>query len=201
MSIRISIFLLIPALFSGCRSDEDYLSDGQDLCSAGNFRRAIFTFEKALQENPFLKDAYIQMGHCHENLNQLDSAIDIYTKLLRLYPDNTAAYYYSGICKYHQKKFAEAITFFNRAIDTKGGFNSADTTSIQALIDLNKDNFESESVEIDIPIREILYDRAMAYYQIGQTKNACCDFTSCVIQKYNTETSYYMIGMCKRSGN
>jgi tetratricopeptide (TPR) repeat protein len=183
---------------SGCKKAEDYLSEGQDLTAAGKFGAALVTLEKAIEKNQFLKDAYIELGLCHENLNQPDSALKVYTKLLRLYPDNTAAYYYSGICKYRQEKFGEAVAFFNKALDTKGGFNSADTTSIQALIDLNKDNFESESEEIVIPTREIIYDRGMAYYKTGQIKNAFLDFASCIAQKYNTGDSYNMISLCKR---
>jgi|SRR5450432_101455 len=198
MPIRIMICLLGFGLLSACKTAEDYLAEGQELNSVGNFTAALLIFEKAMQENPFLEDVYIQLGHCHESLNHPDSAIRVYMKLLQLYPDNTAAYYYTGICKYRQKKFDEAIAYFNKAIETKGGFNSADTTSIQALIDLNKDNFESELAEIDIPIREILYDRAMAYYKTGQIKNASCDFTNCIMQKYNTETSFYMIDICNR---
>ena len=192
-------FLLIICLISGCKSAEDYLSEGQDLSSEGNAKEAISLFEKAIQKNPFLKDAYIQLGLCFENLNQHDSALCVYMKLLQLYPDNTAAYYYSGICKYSQQKYHEAIALFDKAIDTKGGFNSEDTSSIQALLDFNKDNFESESVETDIPTRDILYDRGMAYYKTGQLKSACCDFTNCIIQKYNTGPSHYMIGLCRRT--
>jgi tetratricopeptide (TPR) repeat protein len=199
MTRGLTVFVLGLGLLSACKSAEDYLSEGQELSSAGNFKAALSVFEVALKRNPFLKDTYIQMGICHENLNQQDSALHVYMDLLRLYPDNTAAYYYSGICKYKQKKFDEAAAFFDKAIDSKGGFNSADTTSIQALIDLNKDNFQSESAEIDIPTREILYDRAMAYYKSGQIKNACADFANCVFQKYNTVTSHYMIGLCRRA--
>jgi tetratricopeptide (TPR) repeat protein len=184
-------------LLAGCKSAEDYLSEGQDQSSAGNFKAALLNFEKAIEKNPYLKDAYIQMGLCRESLNQHDSAIHTYMELMHLFPDNTAAYYYSGISKYKQEKFDEAISFFNKAIETKGGFNSEDTTSIQALIDLNKDNFESESADMDIPTREILYDRGMAYYKTRQMKNACFDFANCIVQKYNTGPSNYMIGLCK----
>ena len=198
MATRILVCIIcFGFLLTSCKSADEYLSEGQNLTSAGNFRGALSVFEKAIQKNPFLKDAYIQLGLCHDNLNQHDSAINAYKKLLNLYPDNTAAYYYSGISRYKQKKYDEAIAFFNKAIDTKGGFNSADTTSLQALIDLNKDNFESESAEFDIPTREILFDRAMAYYKTGEMKNACTDFANCVIQNYNTVTSHYMIGLCK----
>jgi tetratricopeptide (TPR) repeat protein len=199
MVIRFMFFLLGLCLLSGCKSGEDYLSKGLDLSSEGNSKAAILFYEKAIQKNPFLKDAYIQLGLSLENLNQHDSAINVYMKLLQLFPDNTAAYYYSGICKYSQQKYKEAITLFDKAIDTKGGFNSADTTSIQALLDLHKDNFESESAETDIPTRDILYDRGMAYYKTGQLKCACCDFTNCIIQKYNTGPSQYMIDLCRRT--
>ena len=195
--MRIMFFILVLGLLLNSKSADDYLSEGQELSSAGNFKAAILVFENAINKNPFLKDAYIQLGLCRENLNQEDSAIKTYAKLIELYPDNTASYYYSGICKYKQKKFDEAITLFNKAIDTKGGFNSADTTSIQALLNLHKDNFESESAEMDIPVCDILYDRGMAYYQTGQLKNACRDFTNCIFQKYNTGSSYYMLGLCR----
>jgi tetratricopeptide (TPR) repeat protein len=198
MVIRFRFFLLGLFLFSGCKSAEDYLSKGLDLSSQGNSKAAVSYFEKAIQKNPFSKDSYIELGLCLEKLNQQDSAINVYMKLLQLYPDNTAAYYYTGICKYSQEKYKEAITFFDKAIHTKGGFNSADTTSIQALLNLNKDNFESESAETDIPTRDILYDRGMAYFKTGQLKSACCDFNNCIIQKYNTGPSHYMIGLCKR---
>jgi tetratricopeptide (TPR) repeat protein len=197
MTTRLITCLLIFSLITGCKSAEDYFSEGQDLSSEGDFKPALLIFSKAIEKNPFMKDAYIQMGICYEYLNQHDSAIDIYTKLLHLYPDNTAANYYSGICKYKQKKYEEAIMFFNKALDSKGGFDAVDTTSIQAMIDLYKDHFESESAEIDIPCREILYDRGMAFFKAGQIKNASVDFTNCIYQHHNPGTSYYMIGLCR----
>lgn len=197
MATRIIIFLLTFCLISGCKSAEDYFSEGQDLSSEGNFKSAISKFNQAIHENQYMTDSYIQMGICYEYMNQHDSAIHAYSELLKLYPENTAANYYSGVSKYRQQKFNEAIFYYDKALDTKGGFNAADTNSIQALIDLYKDNFESENAEIDIPTREILYDRAMAYYKAGKLKMACADFSNCILQKYNPGTSYYMIGLCR----
>lgn len=198
MISRVLTGMLCLGLLTGCKSAEDYLSEGREQSSTGNFQAALSTFEKAIGRNPFLKEAYIQLAICHESLHQEDSAIQVYQQLLTLYPDNTAAYYYCGICKYRQKKFIEAIGCFNKAIDSKGGFNAADTTSIQALIDVNKDNFDDEAAEIDIPTREILYDRGMAYYKTGQIKNACGDFANCIFQRYNPGPSSYMIHLCRQ---
>jgi tetratricopeptide (TPR) repeat protein len=197
MGNRIIAVLLVVGALSGCKNAEDYFSEGLDQSSNGNFKEAIAKFDLAIQQNQYLKDPYIQMGNCYEYLNQHDSAVNIYRRLLDLYPDNTAANYYSGVSKYRQEKYSEAIYYYSKALDSKGGFNATDTNSIQALIDLYKDNFESENAEIDIPSREILYDRGMAYYKAGELKNASADFSNCILQNYNPGTSYYMIGLCR----
>lgn len=181
----------------GCKNAEDYLSEGLDLSSTGYVREAIVKFDYAIHENPYQKDAYLQMGICYTYLNQEDSAIRTYQKLLSLYPENTAANYYYGVAKFKQQKYNEAVLYFNKALDSKGGFNATDTNSIQTLIDLYKDNFESENAEMDIPTREILYDRAMANYKSGNFQHARIDFANCIIQNYNPGTCYYMIGLCR----
>jgi len=191
------VFLLALGIISGCKNAEDYFSEGQDLSSDGNYKAAIVKYNKAIQSNQYLKDSYIQMGICYEFLNEQDSALKSYKELLKIFPDNTAANYYSGVSKYKQQKYAEAIPYYDRALDSKGGFHATDTNSIQTLIDLCKDNFESENAEIDIPSREILYDRAMANYKSGKFKSACDDFSICILQNYNPGTSYYMIGLCR----
>ena len=197
MGNRIISILLALGILSGCKNAEDYFSEGQNLSSEGNYKEAIIKYSRAIQENQYLKDSYIQMGICYEYLNQQDSALKAYNALLKIFPDNTAANYYSGASKYKQQKYAEAIPYYDRALDSKGGFHASDTNSIQTLIDLCKDNFESENAEIDIPSREILYDRAMANYKSGKFKSACEDFSNCILQDYNPGTSYYMIGLCR----
>jgi tetratricopeptide (TPR) repeat protein len=197
MGNRLFIILLAIGFLSGCKNAEDYFSEGQDLSSDGHYRAAIIKYSMAIQANQYLKDSYIQMGICYEYLNQHDSALKAYNALLKIFPENTAANYYSGVSKYKQQKFSEAIPYFDRALDSKGGFHASDTNSIQTLIDLCKDNFESENAEIDIPSREILYDRAMASYKSGKFRSACDDFSYCILQNYNPGTSYYMIGLCR----
>jgi tetratricopeptide (TPR) repeat protein len=197
MSNRIIAILLALAVLSGCKNAEDYFSEGQDLSSDGHYKAAIIKYNKAIQANQFQKDSYIQKGICYEYMNQRDSALESYKALLTIFPENTAANYYAGVCKYRQQKYAESIPYFDRALESKGGFHASDTNSIQTLIDLCKDNFESENAEIDIPSREILYDRAMASYKSGKFRNACDDFSYCVLQNYNPGTSYYMIGLCR----
>jgi tetratricopeptide (TPR) repeat protein len=194
---RLIAILLAFSIFAGCNREEDFFSEGLDLSAEGNFTAAILKFDKAVLENPYLKDAYLQMGLCYDHLNKHDSAIRAYDRLLQIYPDNTAGRYYSGISRYKLKKYSEAVFYFNKALDSKGGFDVSDTNSIQASLDLYKDHFDTESAEMDIPSREILYDRAMANYKSGHYKNARIDFSNCILQNYNSGTCYYMIGLCR----
>jgi tetratricopeptide (TPR) repeat protein len=197
MVTRLFTILLAFSIFAGCNREEDYFSEGLDLCAEENFTAAILKFDKAILENPYLKDAYLQMGLCYDHLNKHDSAIRAYDKLLQIYPDNTAGRYYSGVSRYKLKKYSDAVFYFNKALDSKGGFDVTDTNTIQASLDLYKDHFETESAEMDIPSYEILYDRAMANYKSGHYRNARVDFSNCILQNYNTGTSYYMIGLCR----
>jgi tetratricopeptide (TPR) repeat protein len=194
---RLFAILLAFSVFTGCNREEDFFSEGLDLSAEGNFTAAIQKFDKAILENPFLKDAYLQMGLCYDHLNKHDSAIQAYDRLLYIYPDNTAGSYYSGVSRCKLKKYSEAVFYFNKALDSKGGFDATDTNSVQASLDLYKDHFETESAEMDIPCCEILYDRAMAHYKSGHYKNALADFSNCILQNHNTGTSYYMIGLCR----
>jgi tetratricopeptide (TPR) repeat protein len=193
----LAVLWVLTIILSGCKNAENYFSEGQDLSSEGLYPAAIVKYKSAIQDNQYLKDSYIQMGVCYEYLNQHDSALNVFNQLLKLYPENTAANYYSGVSKYRQQKFKEAVLFYDRALDSKGGFHASDTNSIQTLIDLCKDNFESENAEVDIPSRDILYDRAMANYKSGRFKMACEDFSNCILMNHNPGTSYYMIGLCR----
>ncbi len=199
MTVRLVFILMMILALSSCKSADEYLFAGKELSSSGNYADAIRCFDQAILKDPFLKDAYILKGQCQQYLNQYDSAIREFRKLLHFDPDNTAAFYYSGICKYRQNKMEEAIEWFNKALDSKGGFNPRDTSSIQAILDIHKDEIETDEVEFDIPSREILYDRGMAYYKTGKIKDAFYDFNSCIYQNYNRGLSRYMIGLCLKA--
>ena len=116
---------------TACKNAEDYFSEGRDLSSDRNYSSAIQKYKMAVLKNPYQKDCCIQTGICYEYMNQDDSALHTYDALLKLYPDNTAANYYSGVVKYKQQKYAEAFKYYDRALDSKGGFHASDTGSIQ----------------------------------------------------------------------
>jgi tetratricopeptide (TPR) repeat protein len=68
------------------------LKQGHEIGLTGNYNAAITFFDKAIQNNPKLKEAYIQRGLCYENLQQDSLAINDYKKLLSIDPKNTTAF-------------------------------------------------------------------------------------------------------------
>jgi tetratricopeptide (TPR) repeat protein len=182
-------------------SADTYLKEGHDVGLTGDYKSAIKLFDKAIQKNPKLKEAYIQRGLCYESINQDDKAINDYNTLLSFDPSNTTAFYYIGLCKYKQNKFDEAIEFYNKALMTKGVSNPLDT-SIQIVIDFNKNGIlVADQAAFDVASRKIYYERGLAYYSTKQIKRAFYDFESCIRQKYMLGESNYMIGLCWLTAN
>jgi len=198
MTPRSYLYILTITFITGCnlKSADDYLKQGHNIGLTGNYKAAIPIFDKAIQKNPKLKEAYIQRGLCYENLQQDSLAINDYKKLLSFDPNNTTAFYYIGLCKYRQKKFQEAIEFYNKALITKGLSNPSDTSRPQFVLDLNKDGILGEQAAFDVASCEIYYDRGIAYYSLGQIKRAFYDFENCINQNYVLGESNYMVGLC-----
>ena len=196
--IALITILIIVTFFTGCglKSADTYLQESKLASEKGDYNAAIILLNKATYKNPKLKEAYIQRGLCYENIHQDDAAINDYKTLLIFDPENTTAFYYTGLCKYRQNKFEEAIENYNKALITKGIANPSDTTKIEMVIDLNKNGILTDEVSFDILASQIYYERGLAYYSSQQIKRAFYDFKNCIAQKYNLDECLYMSGLC-----
>ena len=196
MTLRKYLYILTVVVLIGCYSADDYLKEGHNVGLTGDYKRAIQLFDKAIRENPKLKEAYIQRGLCYEYRNQIDSAIKNYNALLSFDPNNTTAFYYIGLCKYKQNQFNEAIEYFNKALQTKGDSNPSDTSSKTIFVEIDKDGILGDLEPFDVPSHEIFYQRGLAYYSTQQINRAYFDFQNCIQQRYFVGESYYMVGLC-----
>lgn len=186
-------FYILILFLVGCHSADYYLKQGHDIGLTGDYKAAILLFNKAIQKNPKLKEAYIQKGLCYEYINQYDSAVISYKALLSFDPNNTMAFYYIGLCKFKHDQFKESIEYYNKAFITKG-VNPSD--SFNVILDLNKDGLLGEIAAYDIPSHELYYKRGIAYYSLKDIKKAYSDFQNCIQQGYYVGQSYYMVGLC-----
>jgi tetratricopeptide (TPR) repeat protein len=81
---------------------------GYRYLKAGEYKKAIKSFESVLKENPSHALAYSNMGYSYRKLKQYDKAIDLYTKALMLDPKLAEAHEYIGAAYLEMGNIAEA---------------------------------------------------------------------------------------------
>jgi tetratricopeptide (TPR) repeat protein len=69
---------------------------GYRYLKAGDYKKAIKSFENVLKENPSHALAYSNMGYSYRKLKQYDKAVDLYTKALMIDPKLAEAHEYIG---------------------------------------------------------------------------------------------------------
>ncbi len=81
---------------------------GYRALKAGDYKKAIKSFEQVLKDNPSHAMAYSNMGFAHRKLGQYDRAITLYHKALALEPNLAEAHEYIGEAYLGVGKVSEA---------------------------------------------------------------------------------------------
>ena len=81
---------------------------GYRYLKAGEYKKAIKSFESVLKENPSHAMAYSNMGYSYRKLKQYDKAIALYGKALMLDPNLAEAHEYLGETYLELGNIAEA---------------------------------------------------------------------------------------------
>jgi len=81
---------------------------GYGYLKAGDYKKAIKSFESVVKENPSHAMAYNNMGYSYRKLKQYDKAIALYTKALVIDPNLAEAHEYIGEAYLEMGKIAEA---------------------------------------------------------------------------------------------
>ena len=81
---------------------------GYRYLKAGEYKKAIKSFESVLKENPSHALAYSNMGYSYRKLKQYDKAIELYGKALMLDPKLAEAHEYIGEAYLEMGNIAEA---------------------------------------------------------------------------------------------
>ena len=125
------------------------------------FREAVADFDKALEFNPDLIEAYIERGILFANNRRYDDAIGDYNRALHLDPKNAKAYAMRAEAKLRTEALDEALLDVNQALEfslgdplalrIRGNIYEAQERVGDAIYDyqkaLAKDPFQTESRE------------------------------------------------------
>jgi tetratricopeptide (TPR) repeat protein len=92
---------------SPVKAQKEY-ETGYRYLKAGEYQKAIKSFEGVLKENPSHALAYSNMGYSYRKLKQYDKAIELYGKALMLDPKLAEAHEYMGEAYLEMGKIEEA---------------------------------------------------------------------------------------------
>ncbi len=123
-------------------------SQGETLLNMmGDLKGAVECFQKAIELNPGLMDAYNNMGVALEMQNNIEKAIWYYNKANELSPDFFMPWYNKGNCYKSLHDFEEALKCYNQAIDLNPGFVNNWINKGATLLDLGRINEALECYE------------------------------------------------------
>lgn len=125
MRMRFLIVALLGAVLvslGGCGKAEEYYESGLAAYQAEDYETALLYFSKAIDENPNKAEYYIEQGHTYAALERFEEARTALTKAIveqdleLTRKNNKRAWRVIGISYYEEGKYADAKTYFEKAL-------------------------------------------------------------------------------------
>lgn len=178
-------------LFEQCiQLDPDNILYPYEICYALFFKK---DYQKALESCLNLKDrpdcideVYRLIGNCYDVTGNPDKAMEIYNEGIVKFPDSGKLYHEAGICLANQKKFDEAVKFYENGIKAEPNYSSNyynlskiyyyTENEIWALIYaetfINLERNSKRTAELS----KLLYDTYKKGIKLGDDKNLVISF-------------------------
>lgn len=113
--------------------DDDQLLyfSGLGMLQLGEFEKAAEFLEKSFAVNPAqecldtLFDTYLEFGNTCFAQNNIKKAVEIYSRLTQLTPNEPVVYFNLGLAFHRLKLYCEAVNYYKKAIEIKPQFSEA----------------------------------------------------------------------------
>lgn len=119
------LFLIPLSLFA--QEEIEHYNNAVKEHNAGNYLKAVESYEKCLSINPKNKDAHSNIGVAYHNeaimefkKEAYDQSIQYCEKALKYQPENPELYSMIGAAQQRQKKYTESIASYTEAIGLNG---------------------------------------------------------------------------------
>lgn len=162
-------------------AENQYYSEGVRQFEAGKYDDAIASFDKAIQQNPKLADAYHYRGQAYFHTKRFPNAIQDYDKVLQLAPENAEAYHHRGQAYGSSGNNDQAIADYSQAINLKPDFAAAYSDRAQAYKIQGNDALAikdlNQLLKYDPNQAEAFYERGISHQKLDQHTQAIGDFS------------------------
>jgi superkiller protein 3 len=154
------------------------------LYKQGELEAAITYYQKAIQLDPKLADAYNGLGVVLYKQGELEAAITYYQKAIQLNPKYAKAYNNLGNALYYQGKLDEAITYYQKAIQLDPKYAPAYNGLGNALYYQGKVEeaitYSQKSIQLD-PKNVIAYNNlGIMLYKQGKLEAAITNYQKAI---------------------
>jgi len=157
---------------------------GQIYYTQGKVKEALREFNKAIELDSTLADAYYNRGLIYYDQGKIDQALNDYDKAIEINPNYAIAYNNRGNAYAKQGLFARAISDFNKAIEinfmyaqsynNRGSAYEKEGNPQKAVLDYNK------AIEINPDFEEAYGNRGQIYYKEGHFAQALEDYNKAI---------------------
>ena len=118
--------------------DAEYVAQlGASLHQRGRFDEAAQHYRRALELNPELREARINLGMLLMDSGALDESVTHFQEAVRQRPEYAVAYYYLGHAYSRQRKLSEALEQFRRSIEVDALLPDAHASLGEVLLRMN----------------------------------------------------------------
>jgi tetratricopeptide (TPR) repeat protein len=177
---------------------EGFVSRGQRLANAGDYRGAIAEYNQALESDPNNFEAYYRRGVAYVLLKDFQAAIANFDQMLGLNPNNAGVYFSRGYARGELKDYQAAISDYSYAIRLDPNLAEAyinrgaayrKVKDYQAAI-----SDYSYAIRLDPDDAEAYNKRGAARSQLGDYQGAISDFNEAIRLNPNLAEAYYNRG-------
>jgi tetratricopeptide (TPR) repeat protein len=129
---------LIDAINSLYAGGNSHFKNGSSLAQQGKSKQAVLEFEAALQVNPRLIMAHVNLIAIYSDLGLTDKAEEHFREAVKLDPGWAEVYYNWGLLLFRDRRFAEASETFKKAIEVNPNYANAYVQLGQILDDAGR---------------------------------------------------------------
>ena len=125
LGITALFFLLVWAPILQETLDYAYYNLGNAYVRSGDYKKAIESYQKAIQENPQVAKFWVNLGMAGERVGDYSLSFSAYLRAVELEPDNARAHLGLGKIFYMRGEFEQAEAHLKKALEQEPGLKSA----------------------------------------------------------------------------
>jgi tetratricopeptide (TPR) repeat protein len=170
-------------------------------CRNNNYKDCLALLNGFVEKEPNFAAAYNNRGNAYSELNQLEAAIEEYSKAIELNPEDAEAYYNRGNVYRKLKRYTRAIEEYSRAIEKNPNFAIAygNRGVSYRILSQYENAFKDYNKVIELnPNDFVAYNnRGYAYAQLNQHETAIKDYDKAIglnpnyVEAYNNRGIAY----------